>query len=79
MFDLALAAGAASALGAVTSPGRVAAAQIKLAQNDIGYQNTPKGNLRCALCVNWQPPASCKVVAGPISANGWCGVFARKP
>jgi hypothetical protein len=79
MFDFAVAAGAAGALGAVLSPQRLAAAPIKLAQNDIGYQNTPKGALRCEMCVNWQPPSSCKVVAGPISPNGWCGVFARKP
>ncbi|MDQ2861008.1 MAG: high potential iron sulfur protein [Pseudomonadota bacterium] len=78
MFDMALAAGVAGVLGANLAAGRAAAAPAKLAPGDIGYQTTPKGGQRCELCVNWQPPSSCKTVAGPISPSGWCGLFVRK-
>lgn len=54
------------------------AATIKLHQGDIGYQPSPKGNARCELCVNWQAPNACKLVAGQISPSGWCSLYARK-
>ncbi|MEO8812203.1 MAG: hypothetical protein ABI376_04735 [Caulobacteraceae bacterium] len=55
-----------------------AAGRPLLAPGDIGYQTRPKGAQRCDLCVNWRPPAACKLVAGPISPTGWCGLFAPK-
>jgi hypothetical protein len=71
-------AGAAGVVGASLASGRASAAAAKLPPNEIGYQASPKGNARCELCVNWQSPNACKVVAGPISASGWCGLFVRK-
>ncbi|MBV8681414.1 MAG: hypothetical protein JO111_00970 [Caulobacteraceae bacterium] len=71
----AVAAGAAGIAG--LSAGRAAAA-VKLRPQDIGYQATPKGGARCELCVNWQAPNACKLVAGDISPSGWCSLFARK-
>jgi hypothetical protein len=65
-------------VGASLAGRRAAAAPAKLPPGEIGYQPTPKGNARCELCVNWQAPNACKVVAGPISPNGWCGLFVRK-
>ena len=79
MFEVALLVGAAGVLGVGMAPPRASAAQAKLPPKDIGYQNTPKGGQRCDLCVNWLAPASCKLVAGPISPAGWCSLFARKP
>jgi hypothetical protein len=79
VFDMALALGAAGVFGAGLAPRRAAAAQMKLAQNEIGYQNTPKGPQRCDHRLNWLPPGSCKVVSGSVSPNGWCGLFQRKP
>ena len=76
---LALAVGAAGFVGAELAWGRAAAAPAKLAQKEIGYQTTPKGPARCEICVNWQAPNACKLVAGPISPSGWCGLFVRKP
>jgi len=58
--------------------GRASAAAAKLSPKEIGYQASPKGPARCELCVNWQSPNACKLVAGPISPSGWCGLFVRK-
>jgi len=71
-------AGAVGAVGASLVPRRAAAAPSKLPPGEIGYQASPKGNARCELCANWQAPNGCKVVAGTISPNGWCGLFVRK-
>ena len=71
-----LAIGLAGAVGAGLAPRRAVAA--KLSPNEIGYQASPKGNARCELCANWQAPNACKVVAGSISPNGWCGLFVHK-
>lgn len=75
-----LANGAALALGAAAAAVAVsqAAAQQKLAQSAIGYQGTPKGDQRCATCINFEPPKSCKFVAGDISPNGWCQLYGAK-
>jgi hypothetical protein len=70
--------GLAGVVGAGFAPRRTIAAPAKLPPNEIGYQASPKGNARCELCVNWQAPNACKVVAGPISPSGWCGLFVRK-
>jgi hypothetical protein len=70
--------GLAGAVGAGLAPRRALAAPAKLPPNEIGYQASPKGNARCELCVNWQAPNGCKVVAGSISPSGWCGLFVRK-
>jgi hypothetical protein len=69
-----LALGAAAAAAAV-SP---ASAQQKISQADAKYQGTPKGDQRCSVCFNFQPPNACKFVQGDISASGWCQLFAPK-
>jgi len=68
----------AGALGASLAAGRAAAA-TKLSHGDVGYQPKPQGKARCELCVNWQAPDACKLVAGPISPSGWCGLFVPRP
>lgn len=55
-----------------------AQAQEKIAQNQVQYQETPKDGNKCDMCVNWQPPNACKIVAGTINPNGWCVAFAPK-
>jgi len=76
----ALLASAALSLGAATTAAVVspAAAQQKISQADAKYQATPKGDQRCEVCVNFQPPNGCKFVDGDISPNGWCQLFAPK-
>jgi hypothetical protein len=39
------------------------------------YQDTPRGGLSCVGCTFFRRPRSCQVVAGDISANGWCRLF----
>ncbi len=53
-------------------------AQEKLAQALVQYQATPKDGNQCTRCTQWQPPAACAIVVGPIAATGWCVAFAPK-
>ena len=55
-----------------------AAAIKKMAQSAASYQPTPKGAARCDGCALFQKPASCQDVAGVISPQGWCILFAAK-
>ena len=54
------------------------AAQEKIAQAQVQYQNMPKDGAKCSLCVNWVAPNACKIVAGTINPEGWCVAFAPK-
>jgi len=58
--------------------GRGAAAQQKVSQADAKYQGTPKGQQRCEICVNFEPPNQCRFVVGPIAPRGWCQFFAAR-
>lgn len=53
-------------------------AAAKMAQKAVAYQAKPKGDQRCSTCKLWEPPASCKLVEGPISADGWCNIYVKK-
>ena len=55
-----------------------AAAQEKLAQNLVQYQEMPKDGNECDACVNFVAPNGCKIVAGNINPKGWCVAFAPK-
>lgn len=50
----------------------------KIAHADAKYQPTPHGQQRCEICLQFEPPDHCKIVRGPISANGWCQYFAAR-
>jgi hypothetical protein len=54
----ALLGGAASAVGAAATirASRRAAAQQKVSQADAKYQDQPKEQQRCEICLNFQPP-----------------------
>ncbi len=57
-----------------------AAAEDKIEKSLVGYvdkSTDPEGH-HCSTCANFQPPASCAIVAGVINPNGWCGAFAPK-
>jgi len=77
--NVAFAAGGAAVLGTAVSVTRVAEAQTKVAQSAVSYQDTPKGAQQCDNCSQWQPPSSCKVVAGTIKPTGWCRFYVKKP
>jgi hypothetical protein len=70
----AIALGIAAAGTATTS----ASAQQKITPAAAKYQDQPKGQQSCAVCVNFQPPNACKFVQGTISPSGWCLLFAPK-
>ena len=57
----------------------LAAAQGKVGQTAVAYQDKPKGTQRCDGCSLFQPPKSCKVVEGEVSTQGWCSLFAQSP
>jgi hypothetical protein len=50
--------------------------QEKMTRQQAEYQDTPKGIYCCATCSLFEPPQSCKVVAGQVSEDGWCKAFA---
>ena len=54
-------------------------AQQKLTHEAAKYQDQPKDGQQCSGCVQFVAPASCKVVADPISASGWCQLYSPKP
>jgi hypothetical protein len=55
----------------------LAAAQAKVGQTAVAYQDKPKGTQRCDGCSLFQPPNTCKVVEGEVSTQGWCSLFAQ--
>lgn len=67
------AAGAAALLGA---GGNRAVAQIKISQAAAGYQDHPNVGKQCANCGHFQQPNKCQLIAGAISPQGWCRLFA---
>jgi hypothetical protein len=60
--------------------GQVAnAGATKISQSQAEYQSSPKGIRRCDKCLQFQPPAACKIVEGTISPAGSCDYFAPVP
>jgi hypothetical protein len=72
--------GAALAVGAAATvrASRTAVAQQKVSHADALYQDQPKGQQRCEICLNFQSPNGCGFVQSPISPKGWCQYFAAK-
>ena len=68
-YDHDLLAGWAFAVGATATitASRRAAAQQKVSQADAKYQNRPKEQQRCEICLNFQPPNVCQFVESRIS------------
>jgi len=50
----------------------------KATKEQAQYQDHPKGQQRCEICVNFQPPNRCAFVQGDISPKGWCQFFAAR-
>ncbi|HYM03455.1 MAG TPA: hypothetical protein VET85_10950 [Stellaceae bacterium] len=50
----------------------------KVTQKEALYQNHPKGQQRCEICLQFNPPNHCKIVQGPIVKTGWCQYFAAR-
>jgi hypothetical protein len=69
------AVGAATILGIATVNAQVAK---KAAHTSAGYQETANAGKSCSTCRQFQPPSSCLTVESPVSANGWCRLYAKK-
>jgi hypothetical protein len=54
-------------------------AQKKMAPKMVQYQQTPKKDQKCSVCLQFVPPDACKLVEGKINPEGWCSLFAAKP
>ena len=72
----ALLAGAALTASVLLS--EPALAQAKASKEAMKYQDKPNGDQRCSNCMQFVPPASCKVVDGTINPNGYCTAWAKK-
>ena len=43
------------------------------------YQAQPKGEQKCGSCLNFVAESNtCKLVAGQVSPEGWCSLWAKK-
>lgn len=69
--------GAGLAVGLL--PAHEARAQQKASQQAMKYQDHPSGDKQCSGCLQFEAPASCKVVEGKISPNGYCIAWVKKP
>ncbi len=77
----------AAALGGLPLLATAGAARAAgtLPKANAKYQDHPKDGKRCSLCTYYLPGAKpkaagqCKIVAGAISPEGWCAMFAYKP
>ncbi len=65
----------APALLAVRSAG---AQTTKLSHEAAKYRATPNHGQKCAICVHFVAPNSCKLVQSPINPNGWCTLYTPK-
>jgi hypothetical protein len=69
----------ASAVAVAVATATGANAQAKVTPTAVAYQDSPKGAQQCDNCNWFQAPNACKTVAGEISPQGWCKIYARKP
>jgi hypothetical protein len=66
---------AAAASGVALAPG---AADAKVAQAAVKYQQDPKDGKECDGCNFFVEPNSCKMVDGEINPKGWCALWTKK-
>lgn len=69
---------AGATLASTIVPIKVASAQQKVSKEAMKYQDKPNGTMQCSNCMQFEPPSSCKVVAGTISPNGYCIAWVKK-
>ena len=54
-------------------------ATSKVSPASVQYQAQPKGEQKCSGCLNFVAESNtCKLVAGQISPEGWCSLWAKK-
>ena len=50
----------------------------KITKIDAKYQDQPKGQQRCEICLQFLPPGECRIVQGPVTPHSWCQFFAAR-
>jgi hypothetical protein len=50
----------------------------KINHTEAQYQQQPKGQQRCEICLQFLPPNKCHIVQAPINPKGWCQFFAAR-
>jgi hypothetical protein len=72
--------GSSTGAGLLQAPGWIGdcIAQQKIDKQAAKYQNSPKGQQRCEICLQFRPPAQCAIVQGAINPRGWCQYFAAR-
>ncbi len=75
---LGAAAGSGAAIGLNLIGGSASATTTKVPKQTVNYQQTPKGQARCATCSFFQAPSGCSYVDGPINPSGWCVLYQSK-
>jgi hypothetical protein len=45
--------------------------QTKVSKAEAAYQPQPNGPQACGNCAHFIAPGGCRVVQGPVAANGW--------
>jgi hypothetical protein len=68
----------AAGISAVLAASPNAAMANKLPKTAVNYRPKPNGHKKCSTCVLFEPPKSCKNVAGDISPDGWCILWRAK-
>ncbi|HLI11191.1 MAG TPA: high-potential iron-sulfur protein [Alphaproteobacteria bacterium] len=73
-----IAAGIAASFKLVAIPDAAVAQANKLTHEAAKYQDKPNNGQACSTCLQFEPPNACKIVASPISPQGWCQFYAKK-
>ncbi len=71
----------AAAFGRLSVPARAEgelSESEKITHADAHYQLVPKGQQRCEICLQFEPPDHCRIVQSPIYRKGWCQYFAAR-
>ena len=54
-------------------------AASKVSPESVQYQAQPKGEQKCSGCLNFVAQSNtCKLVAGQVSPEGWCNLWAKR-
>lgn len=53
-------------------------AQQKMSKQAAQYQDSPKGDQKCAACRFFIKDGSCQLVEGEINPDGWCRLYQPK-
>ena len=70
--------GVAAGVAAAGVPAARAQAQEKIKKAEALYQDHPRGQQRCEICLQFLPPDKCQLVEGTITPKGYCQFFAAK-